>query len=297
LPTLVSTIIPAYNSQSTIERAIESVLSQKVPQTELIVVDDGSKDLTALKVRKYGKRVRYVHQKNQGVSVARNLGMRLARGRLIAFLDADDQWLPGKLRHQIEVFERYPSAMAASTGVRFLNEEGRLIRVYSRERRGNVFADLLNGNFIIMSSLILKKECLREMARPWFPVNVFYGEDYAFCLELAFRCDFYASSKALVNYTQPSDDSFLRKFSKKGFEKSYDAIIRAVRGYCGEGDILRLRSRLHLEVAAIHARKGLAREMMGETLEAFRMNPFDLNNVFWYLQNFKALLRNLGRKK
>jgi len=294
---IVSTLIPAYNSESTIERAIQSVLSQKVPQSELIVVDDGSSDRTSAKVRRYGKKVRYIRQKNQGVSAARNLGLRLARGRFIAFLDADDQWLPGKLRHQMEAFERYPSAMVVSTGVNYLEEDGRLARVYSRELRGKVFDDFLEGNFIVTSSAVLRRDCLRGVPRPFFPPGVFYGEDYAFWLKLAARHEFYASPKVLVNYTQPSDRSFLKKFSERGMTESYRAVIRVAQAYCGPDGIRKLRSRQRLEIASIHARKGKWGKTLWESLAAFWMKPWSWTNILWHFQNAKLLLRNFRMTK
>lgn len=104
----VSVVIPAYNAGECIKRAIESVLAQTFCDYEVIVVDDGSTDNTAEAVRKYGPKVRYIHQDNAGVSVARNTAIAAAKGKWIAFLDADDEWLPGKLRRQMELLRRNP---------------------------------------------------------------------------------------------------------------------------------------------------------------------------------------------
>ena len=92
-----SAVIPAYNREHCIERAIESALAQTEPAAEIIVVDDGSRDATAARVRSYGDRVRYVHQDNAGASAARNHGVELTREPWIAFLDSDDYWLPEHL--------------------------------------------------------------------------------------------------------------------------------------------------------------------------------------------------------
>lgn len=103
-----SVIIPAYNSEGTIADAIDSVLAQSWPAHELIVVDDGSSDATADRVRAYGDRVRYIHQPNAGVSAARNHGIRAANGDWLAFLDADDLYLPDRLRWHAEWIQREP---------------------------------------------------------------------------------------------------------------------------------------------------------------------------------------------
>lgn len=99
----VSVIIPTYDRQTQVLRAIDYVLAQTAPVDEIIVVDDGSTDGTAEVIRtRHGSRVRVLRQKNQGVSAARNYGIREARGEWIAFLDSDDIWLPTKMERQFE---------------------------------------------------------------------------------------------------------------------------------------------------------------------------------------------------
>ena len=98
----VSVVIPAYNSEAYVADAIRSVLEQEVGDLECIVVDDGSTDSTG-EIAKGFDRVRYVRQGNSGVSAARNRGIGEARGESVAFLDADDAWLPAKLARQLDV--------------------------------------------------------------------------------------------------------------------------------------------------------------------------------------------------
>jgi glycosyltransferase involved in cell wall biosynthesis len=98
---LVSVIIPTYNRGWIVQEAIDSVLDQDFRDFELIVVDDGSDDNTREILRAYGKTITVLHQSNRGVSAARNRGIAEAAGRLIAFLDSDDLWLPGKLTTQV----------------------------------------------------------------------------------------------------------------------------------------------------------------------------------------------------
>jgi len=92
-----SVIVPNYNNAATLARAIESILGQDHPAHEIIVIDDGSKDESAAVVARFGTRVRYIFQENAGVSAARNHGARVATGNWLAFLDADDIYLPGRL--------------------------------------------------------------------------------------------------------------------------------------------------------------------------------------------------------
>ena len=93
----VSTVIPAFNRAHLIRRALESALPQQQPGDEVLVVDDGSTDDTARVVAAYGDRLRYIRTENRGAGAARNRGIEEARGDLVAFLDSDDEWMPGKL--------------------------------------------------------------------------------------------------------------------------------------------------------------------------------------------------------
>jgi glycosyltransferase involved in cell wall biosynthesis len=107
---VVSVVIDSYNYGRFIEEAIDSVLSQDFPehQMEVLVVDDGSTDDTAERVRKYGSRVQYLYKPNGGQASAFNFGFAKARGEIIALLDGDDYWLPRKLRRIVEAFEKNP---------------------------------------------------------------------------------------------------------------------------------------------------------------------------------------------
>ncbi len=96
----VCVVIPAYNAEKFVGRAVESVLDQSRPADEIIVVDDGSTDGTAGAVKRFGVKVKYIRQENRGASTARNTGIKAARSEWIAFLDADDEWLPEKLKVQ-----------------------------------------------------------------------------------------------------------------------------------------------------------------------------------------------------
>ena len=122
----ISVVIPAYNIEQYIERAIDSVLSQSRAADEIIVVDDGSKDATAEKVKAYGDKVRYIYQDNRGLSGARNTGIREAKYDWVAFLDGDDEWLPDYLKLQTEILCRNPDLKwSAGNFIRCLCEENR----------------------------------------------------------------------------------------------------------------------------------------------------------------------------
>jgi glycosyltransferase involved in cell wall biosynthesis len=113
---LVSVVMPVYNGEAFVADAVRSALEQSHPNKEVIVVDDGSTDGTLQALGRFGDAIRVVHLENGGPARARNAGIGQARGQYIAFLDADDIWLPGKLAAQVEHLEGDPEVGACYTG-------------------------------------------------------------------------------------------------------------------------------------------------------------------------------------
>ena len=109
-PKDVSVIIPAYNAEAVIERALKSVFTQTTLPAEILVIDDGSQDKTQAVVQKLADKapvpVRLISQKNAGAAAARNAGIQKAKGKVIAFLDADDAWRPAKVERSLEEIEK-----------------------------------------------------------------------------------------------------------------------------------------------------------------------------------------------
>lgn len=130
---MISVVIPAFNSEATIARAIESVLAQTYTDYEIIVVDDGSKDNTAQAVKAFGDKVNYIYQDNAGVSVARNTAISAASGEWLAFLDADDKWLPKKLQKQINLLRANPQLKWCCTN-RY-QSDGKRKAVFGNEKK------------------------------------------------------------------------------------------------------------------------------------------------------------------
>ncbi|NES69216.1 MAG: glycosyltransferase [Okeania sp. SIO2D1] len=123
----VSVIIATYNNAHYILEAIASVFNQTYTSYEIIVIDDGSTDNTREVLEPYLDKIRYVYQENKGVSHARNLGLEMAGGEFIAFLDADDFFLPDKLAKQVAIFDTRPSLGIVHSGWRLINEKGEKI--------------------------------------------------------------------------------------------------------------------------------------------------------------------------
>ncbi len=107
-PPLISVIVPTYNCGKFLVEGIRSILDQDYPQKEILVVDDGSTDDTQAVLQQFGDAIKVFRQENAGAAVARNTGLQHAKGEYIAFLDADDLWLPGKLTAQVSYLETHP---------------------------------------------------------------------------------------------------------------------------------------------------------------------------------------------
>jgi glycosyltransferase involved in cell wall biosynthesis len=174
-PPTVSVIIPAYNAAEFVGRAIESALRQTVPALEILVIDDGSKDVTAERVAQYPAPVRLLRQANGGPASARNHGAREARGEWLAFLDADDAWFP----HKLEVQQTYLA-------------DPEVALVHAREPSEYAPADatfeaLWRRNFLLTSSVLLRRAAFEE-AGGFDEDRALIGvEDYNLWLRLAAR--------------------------------------------------------------------------------------------------------------
>ena len=122
-----SIVIPVYNGAETLARAVDSVLAQTHPAHEILIVDDGSTDSTAQIAGRYDAPVRYVHQPNQGVSAARNLGAREAVGDWLAFLDADDHYYPNRLQVHAQMLAEVPDLDLMTADFDYLDLQGQVL--------------------------------------------------------------------------------------------------------------------------------------------------------------------------
>lgn len=192
----VSVVIPAWNVAVYIARAIDSALAQTRDPDEIIVVDDGSTDGTAEVVRGYGDRVRYLHQPQTGAAEARNRGIAEASGRWVAFLDADDQWLPDKLARQMDLLARNPDIVWSYSNylLRHTDSDRQTLSHTSRQA-----IDLLAGRDYFddylaayaagapnsMTTMIVRRDIL--LAVGMFEVGRKWAQDADLALRIAYR--------------------------------------------------------------------------------------------------------------
>lgn len=213
--TPVSIIIPSYNRAALLRRAINSVLREATPSDEILVIDDGSSDETPAVVTRYGS-VRYIRQAHAGAGAARNRGIAESRNPLVAFLDSDDEWLPGKLTLQRRLMDACPELDFCFSDFRVLDQAGKLHPHYLQQwhqdprpwehilgkgrlyasiavlphgladffvHSGDLYCDLLERPYIATFTLLYRKRSDAET--PAFAEDLPLYEDWEFFARLA----------------------------------------------------------------------------------------------------------------
>lgn len=182
----VSVVLPTYNRGWILSEAVNSVLGQDYANFELIVVDDGSTDNTQQILSRYGDRITTVHQSNQGVSAARNTGIRKAEGELIAFLDSDDFWFNTKLSRQVAFFKRQADMRICQTDEIWIRNGVRVNpKKKHRKQAGMIFEHCLPLCLISPSAVMIRKPLFDEIGL--FDEQLPACEDYDLWLRIACR--------------------------------------------------------------------------------------------------------------
>jgi glycosyltransferase involved in cell wall biosynthesis len=203
---LVSVIIPTYNRIQYVQLAIDSALAQSYPNCEVVVVDDGSTDGTGKTLRdRYGDRIRYFYQDNQGESAARNEAIRQSSGEFIALLDSDDVWLPAKLEQQLALFEANPELGLVSCHVTRINEQGDVVSrgtLHPEQTSGIVPVEvILTDSPVHASTITVRRNHI--LTEGGFDETITYGEDWDFCLRIAAKYPVGFVQEPLVRPAQP----------------------------------------------------------------------------------------------
>ncbi|WP_377160914.1 glycosyltransferase family 2 protein [Roseateles sp. UC29_93] len=213
----LSVVIPLYNKEGQIVRALDSVCAQTVRDFEVVVVDDGSTDGGAALVQAYGDpRVRLLRQPNGGVSSARNLGVEAARCPVVAFLDADDTWYPDHLERLWRLRLEYPQAVGWATNYEVASPDGRRTPGVSSETAprvvltpANYYRIALQGSPVCSSAVMVDKAALANVGG--FPVGVRLGEDLDTWIRLMFTGPIVFDPKPGACYHADGDDRALNR--------------------------------------------------------------------------------------
>lgn len=271
LADLVSVVVPNFNHGRFLSEAIESALEQDYRAIEIIVVDDGSTDDSRAVVEKYGGKVRYLWQENRGLPAARNTGISAACGEYVAFLDADDSWLPQFVSSVMARWRDDPELGAVHTGFYSMDQDGRRLPQVNistvaddcmRER-------LVDGEFFVPSSVVARRECFERVGL--FDEGLRGSEDWDMWLRVAREYRFAGIARPLVNYrihhsNMSGDPDYMLRYqlmvAAKHFgplegpreswapekQRAYAAVYRyAAQGYYFRGDLV--NSGLYLRLA------------------------------------------------
>jgi glycosyltransferase involved in cell wall biosynthesis len=279
---LVSVVIPAFNSQKTIQETIESVLKQSFSNFELIVINDGSQDITLeILANIKDSRLKVFSYPNAGVSISRNRGIYQARGEYISFLDSDDLWTSDKLETQLKALQSNPKAGVAYSWTSYIDETGKFLYPGNQVAlNGKVYEQLILHNFIESgSNVLIRREALNQVGG--FDESLFGPEDWDLLIRLAAQYDFVVIPIPQILYRM-SADSISSSISRQ--EKGCLKVIEKAFGQSPE-------SLQHLKKYSIaNLYKYLTFRVLVGSLE--RQKALTAGRCFWYaVKNNPAFLR------
>jgi glycosyltransferase involved in cell wall biosynthesis len=196
--TKISIAIPAYNAELCLRETLESALKQTCPAHEILLVDDGSTDGTEQIARSFGDRIRYIRQKNQGVSAARNTAIREATGDWIAFLDSDDLIVPDKLEKQTAAIEANPKLVVVYSAFTYLYSDGSTYGMPAFHA-ADLWPAIRYRTPILPSTSVIRLSALEEVGG--FSTSYHHAEDW----ELWFR--------------------LVRRYTPEGFQEVQESLV------------------------------------------------------------------------
>ena len=270
---LVSVIVPTFQRPDFLRAALRSVQRQTVNDFELLVVDDGSAIALAPVVNALDDgRIRYLrHESNRGEAAARNTAIRNARGQYLAFLDDDDEWLPEKLRLQLELFGRSPNTVGCVYGgfVAVRARDGHVLRHEIPTRRGDLSGELLLRNIVgAPSTVMVRRDCLDRVGL--FDEGIAFGVDYDLWIRLAQRYRFDFVPEVIARYTihpgQLTNNPFIIVQGHHDLLRKYGSRLRRDRWRDGRF-YFRVGRSMSLHGHVTEARRALVKALRNDPLQ------------------------------
>ncbi|MCP9470687.1 MAG: glycosyltransferase [Nitrospira sp.] len=229
----VSVIVPTCNRPDRLREALQSVLAQSYRDFEIIVVNDGAVDVgAAVEALNTDGRITLIkHDRNRGLAAARNTGIRMARGKYIAYLDDDDRYLPDHLETLVTLLEKgpYKAAYTDAWRVHERYQEGRYVEVgrdvpYSQDFS---FPHLLVGNYFPVLCVMHERGCLEEVG--FFDESLFAHEDWDLWIRMAEKFPFIHVKKVTAEFTWRTDGSSMTSSTRHTYYRTTDIIYRKYR--------------------------------------------------------------------
>ena len=257
---LVSIILPVYQGEATLKRAVLSVLEQKEERWELLIVDNGSKDGSFEIAKNFSdERIQVFQEKRKGVSFARNLGLDKARGKYLCFLDADDRLPPESLSARIDHFEKHPEIHAVDGFVERKSQN----TVWKPRSTGSVLKTLLALEDRAFTGItwMLKREQLDQLR---FNTELSHCEDLYFFIEYSMKADHYGFVEQPVYEVIGHEGSAMSQLAS--LERSYARLISLLKQKKMDSEILK---RLEMKTRSIMWRSYLKRGRISSALRVF----------------------------
>lgn len=287
---MISVVIPLYNKESSIASALVSVLAQTYQDFEVVVVDDGSTDSGAAIVEGYtDARIRLIRQENAGVSAARNKGIAEAKGEYVAFLDADDEWMPEFLAEIVALQREFPECRAQATNYTF-NSYGAKSPSILRRIPFQGDHGVLTNYFEVAScshppvwtsAVCIERALLQEIGG--FPVGVKSGEDLWVWAHVAVRTQWAYSMKAMAQY---NFDQMAFKETPTRVPDSVDEVGAELKklwiDYKHIAGLKTYLSLWHKMRSSVYLRIGYKKACFKEAMLSLRYNPLNYK-VYAYL--------------
>ena len=247
---LVSVIIPAYNAEKTIRRALESVRLQDYAPIEIIVVNDASHDSTAAVVQSFGEPTIVLINRlvNGGASAATNAGLRRAKGEYVAFLDADDEWLPGKLHKQVALMSANPQMTFVSCGGRFISSRGEVREEFGMKIpavSSDLWRKLLADTYVAKPCVLARRTVLLQVGD--FDETLPMAEDQDMWIRLASAGDVGVVLEPLV-HVHDTSDSLTKIHARRIAEWVIPMVERnleRLKSRLGDNDVKRILGERH----------------------------------------------------
>jgi glycosyltransferase involved in cell wall biosynthesis len=220
----VAVVIPCYNAELCLERALESVLAQTYRNCCFYAIDDGSTDRTANILERYASRGVCAYQIHAGQAAARNRGIRMSASPYVAFLDADDEWLPAKMEMQVALLKEDPSiGLICSACARSEGSIGRdsLSVTTNLPRSGRLFERLVRDCFVFTPTVVVRRRCLEEVGL--FDESLAVSEDFNLWLRIAARWKIAVVPEVLA----------IRHLRESSLSLSTDPEVRLLNGIAG----------------------------------------------------------------
>jgi len=289
---MISIVIPLYNKEKQIAHTLQSVFAQTFQDFEIVIVDDGSTDNSVKEVKKFNDpRVLLIQQSNAGVSAARNRGIEEARGELIAFLDADDEWKPEYLATQSGLYQKYPECSVYACNYEFRDSKGNVTPTIIRKLPFEGEDGILSNYFEVAScshpplwtsAVVIKKSAIQAIGG--FPVGIKSGEDLLTWARLAVETNIAYSTRPLAIYNM-GEGYILSNLPPRRQDVGDPVgkeLVKLLDRYPDKKALKQYISHWHKMRASVAVRCGETMEVMKEVFLALKYNVLNLKVIFFF---------------